>query len=112
MKTKIFALAALIAVLAAFSKPASAGVVIVYRQFYGPRVYTPAPIYQPVPEYVPVPVVAFDPGARYSGAYDIQGVVTSAVPYHLTVRIMTSSFRCSSMTARSSTPQGRRSRPA
>jgi hypothetical protein len=81
---KIFALVALVAVIAAFCAPANAAVVFVYRQFYGPvPVYAPAP----VPVYVPAPVVAFDPAARYSGAYDMQGVITSAVPYHLTVRI-------------------------
>jgi hypothetical protein len=81
---KIFAVAALAAVLVSFCAPASAAVVFVYRQ-----VYAAAPVYVPAhPVYVPAaPAVAFNPLARFTGPYDIQGVITSAVPYHLTVRI-------------------------
>ncbi len=32
-------------------------------------------------------VVALDGDDRFTGAYDIQGVVTNAVPFHITVRI-------------------------
>ena len=46
--------------------------------------YAPAPvvIYQPAPA-----VVSFDPDERFTGAYNLQGVVTWSVPYHMNVRI-------------------------
>jgi hypothetical protein len=88
MNRKIFTLVALVALFAAFVAPANAAAIFFYRQVYAPvPVYQPAPVYQPVFVYQPAPIVAFDPAARYTGAYDIQGVITSAVPYHLTVRI-------------------------
>jgi hypothetical protein len=82
MKIKMFALLAVAGLLAAAGGKADAAVVV----FRAVPAY--APVYAPVPVYVPVPqpVVAFDPG-RFAGPYDIQGVVTYAVPYHLTVRI-------------------------
>jgi hypothetical protein len=78
MNRKLFAVATLVAALAGVRVPANADVVFFYHQ-----------VYQPVPIYAlaPAPMLAFDPGARYTSAYDIQGVITSAVPYHLTVRI-------------------------
>jgi hypothetical protein len=39
-------------------------------------------IYQPAPA-----VVAYDPDERFANTYDLQGVVTGSVPYHMTVRI-------------------------
>jgi hypothetical protein len=48
--------------------------------------------YQPIPTvvYAPVPVaaeVAYDPDERFAGQNDVQGVVTSSEPFHMTVRI-------------------------
>lgn len=84
MKIKMFALLAVAGLFAAAGAKADAAVVV----FRPVHVYAPVPMYAAAPVYVPAPqsVVAYDP-ARFTGAYDIQGVVTSAVPYHLTVRI-------------------------
>ncbi|GEM_PF-1813863 len=81
MKAKLFALLAVAGLFAAAGAKADAAVIF----FHPIRVYAPA-IYEPAPVYVPAPVVAYGP-ARYAGAYNMQGVVTSAVPYHLTVRV-------------------------
>jgi hypothetical protein len=46
--------------------------------------------YQPVPVavYAPAPAeVAYDPDERFAGPNDVQGVVTSSEPFHMTVRI-------------------------
>lgn len=48
----------------------------IYIYHNAPVIYAPAPA-----------VVAFDPDERFTGAYDIQGVVTYSEPFHMTVRI-------------------------
>lgn len=70
MNRKLFAaagVAALLAGSAALSQKASADPAII--------------------SYQPVPIVAFDRDDRFAGAYDVQGVITYAVPYHLTLRV-------------------------
>lgn len=68
MNRKMLAVLGLVGLLACFSAKANAAVYSIYR---------PAP----------VPVVAFDGDDRFVGAYDVQGVVTSFVPYHLSMRV-------------------------
>jgi hypothetical protein len=65
-----------LALVFALAAPASAERIYIYR--YGP----PTVIYEPVPA-----TVSYDPDDRYAGAYNLQGVVASFVPYHMTIRI-------------------------
>ncbi len=76
MNRKVFALFGLVGLLAGFAARADAAVFYIYR---------PVPVTVPVP--ITEPVVAFDSDDRYAGAYDVQGVVTTSVPYRLTMRI-------------------------
>ncbi len=76
MNRKVFAVVGLVGLLASFTARADAAVFYIYR---------PVPVTVPVP--ITEPVVAFDADDRYAGAYDVQGVVTSFVPYHLTMRV-------------------------
>ncbi|MBV8165029.1 MAG: hypothetical protein JOZ91_12270 [Candidatus Eremiobacteraeota bacterium] len=77
MHRKLFVFVGYLALLAAFAAPANAERIYVYR--YGPP---PTVIYEPAPA-----VVSYDPDDRYAGAYNLQGVVTGFVPYHMTIRI-------------------------
>ncbi|HXW51290.1 MAG TPA: hypothetical protein VEJ41_04810 [Candidatus Acidoferrales bacterium] len=82
MKIKIFAILAIAGLTALASAKANAAIIV----FRPVPVYAPVAVYEPVPVYVQRPVIAYDP-ARFAGPNDIQGVLTSAVPYHLTIRI-------------------------
>jgi hypothetical protein len=85
MHRKSLAITALayLAVLIGVAAPASAERVFIYHD--GPA---PAVIYEPAPVYAPAPaVVSYDPDDRYAATYNLQGVVASFVPYHLTIRI-------------------------
>jgi hypothetical protein len=85
MTSKIFAAAFTLAILVAGSSGrANAAIVFVYRPA---PVYARVPAYQPVPVYQPAPVMVADADDRFAGTYDVQGVITSAVPYHFTVRV-------------------------
>lgn len=77
MYRKLFTLVLFVALLAGFAARANAERIVVYR-------FRPAPVvvYQPAPA-----VVSYDPAARYAASYDLQGVVTASVPYHMNVRI-------------------------
>ena len=77
MHRKLLVFVGYLALLVGLSSRADAERVYVYR--YGPA---PVVIYQPAP-----PVVSYDPDERFSRAYDVQGVVTSSVPYHITLHI-------------------------
>ena len=77
MHRKLLALVGYLALLVACAAPASAERVYIYH--YGPA---PAVIYEPAPA-----VVSYDPDDRYAGAYNLQGVVSGFVPYHMTIRI-------------------------
>ncbi len=85
MLRKLFTLAVLVALVAGFAVQANAAqVFFVYR-------YRPAPVVvyrTPAVVYAPAPIqVAYDPDDRYAHAYQLQGVVTSSVPYHMFVRV-------------------------
>jgi len=75
---KLFAIILFLGLLAGLATRANADERIFWYR------YRPAPvvIYQPAPA-----VVAYDPDERFSGSYDMQGVVTWSVPYHMNVRI-------------------------
>lgn len=71
MHRKVFALLGLVAMLFGFAVRANADSYYIYR---------------------PVPVAYFDRDDRFAGAYDVQGVVTSSVPYHLTLQVRDRAF--------------------
>jgi hypothetical protein len=77
MYRKLVALVLFVALLVGFTARANAERIVVYR-------FRPAPVvvYQPAPA-----VVSYDPAARYAASYDLQGVVTASVPYHMNVRV-------------------------
>lgn len=78
MLRKLFAVALFLSLAAGMAASANAAeAIFIYR-------YRPAPVvvYQPAPV-----VVSYDSDDRFARAYDIQGVVTSSVPYHMNVRI-------------------------
>ena len=77
MHRKLLALVGYLALFIGLAVPANADQIYVYH--YGPA---PAVIYHVAPS-----VVSYDPDARYMGAYNLQGVVTSFEPYHMTIRI-------------------------
>jgi hypothetical protein len=85
MTRKLFALLVALGLTAFVGERAQAAVI--YPIFVGHVVY-----YQPAPPpvvYVQTvqPVVAFEPGARYVAAHDMQGVVTYFNRFNMTVRI-------------------------
>ena len=84
MLRKLFALALLLALVGGLSAQANAAqVFFIYRYRPAPVVvYGPPVVYAPAP-----PVVAYDPDDRFARAYGLQGVVTSSVPYHMSVRV-------------------------
>lgn len=74
MIRKALILAALSGALLLGADRANAAVYVYYR-------------YVPQPVLVPAPVVAYDVDNRFAGAYDVQGVIMTAVPYRLTLRV-------------------------
>ncbi|HEV2878983.1 MAG TPA: hypothetical protein VGW96_05310 [Candidatus Eremiobacteraceae bacterium] len=79
MYRKLFTLILFVGLVAGLAARANAD----DRMFFVYR-YRPAPvvIYQPAPA-----IVSYDPDERFSATYDLQGVVTWSVPYHMNVRI-------------------------
>lgn len=77
MHRTFLAFAGYLALVIVLAAPASAERIYVYR--YGPP---PAVIYEPAPT-----AVSYDPDDRYAGSYNLQGMVASFVPYHMTIRI-------------------------
>jgi hypothetical protein len=77
MHRKLFTLIACGGILACLALRANAA----ERVFiYG---YSPAPAVI----YEPAPAVVADADDRFIHAYDVQGVVTTSVPFHMTVRV-------------------------
>ncbi len=83
MYRKLIALALFLGLFAGAAQ-ANAQRIYVYRTWPGPVVYhrAPAVIYRSAPE-----VVSYRPSERFAATNDLQGEVTSSVPYHVDVRI-------------------------
>jgi hypothetical protein len=82
MYRKLFALTLFLTLFAGAAQ-ANAQRIYVYRTWPAPVVYrAPAVIYRGAPE-----VVSYRPSERFTATNDLQGVVTSSVPYHVNVRI-------------------------
>lgn len=79
MHRPILSMIACLSLVACLALQAQAAERIVIYHYY-PRVQTV--IDEPAPF-----VVAYDADDRFARAYSMQGVVTSSVPYHMTVRV-------------------------
>jgi len=79
MRRKFFTLIAFTGLLLGLAVRANADERIVIYRYYHPA---PVVIYQPAPA-----VVSYGPNDRFTGTYDLQGVVTFSEPYHMRVRV-------------------------
>ena len=79
MRRKLFTLIAFTGLLLGLAVRANADERIVIYRYYHPA---PVVIYQPAPA-----VVSYDPDERFTGTYDLQGVVAFSEPYHMSVRV-------------------------
>jgi hypothetical protein len=84
MYRKLITLTLFLALFAGAAQ-ANAQRIYVYRSWHAPVVVyhrAPAVVYRSTPE-----VVSYRPNERFAAGNDLQGVVTSSVPYHVDVRI-------------------------